>query len=271
MTDAESAEVALFPERVGDKLRAARTAAGYDLSDIATRTRIPLRHLVAIEGGDYAALPSITYAVGFVKAYARTVGGDEVALAKALRGELGQEAESHSAEADDEVADPARIPPKWLAWSALLIVLLFAGGYGLWRNGNFDGGTSPVLEALPAPAKKVAVALPAAKPATAGPVTLTARDDVWFRVYDKNDKVLYEGVKKKGEAYTVPADADTPMIRTGRADQIAVTIGGTEVAALGPAETTVKDVGISAAALAARNAPPVPPQAAPAAAPTARP
>lgn len=271
MTDTGSAEAALFPERVGDKLRAARTAAGYDLSDIATRTRIPLRHLVAIESGDYAALPSITYAVGFVKAYARTVGGDEVGLAKALRSELGHVSENHSADADDEVADPARIPPKWLAWSALLIVVLFAGGYGLWRNGAFDGGTPPVIEVQPAPAKKVAVTLPAAKPASTGPVVLTARDDVWFRVYDKNDKVLFEGVKKKGESYTVPADADTPMIRTGRADQIAVTIGGAEAAALGPAETTVKDVGISATALAARNAPPVSPQAAPAAAPATQP
>ena len=271
MTDTGSAEAALFPERVGDKLRAARTAAGYDLSDIATRTRIPLRHLEAIESGNYSELPSITYAVGFVKAYARTVGGDEVELAKTLRSELGQEIASQSFDADDEVADPARIPPKWLAWTAILIVLLFAGGYGLWRNGSFDGGTSPVAETQPEPVKKVAVALPAAKPAAAGPVILTARDDVWFRVYDKNDKVLFEGVKKKGEAYTVPADADTPMIRTGRADQIAVTIGGAQVAALGPAETTVKDIGISAAALAARNAPPVPPQAAPAATPTARP
>ncbi|MEQ1548717.1 MAG: hypothetical protein ABL918_08720 [Chakrabartia sp.] len=51
----------------------------------------------------------------------------------------------------------------------------------------------------------------------------------------------------------LPADALDPMIRTGRADQIRVTVGGKDVAPLGPAEATVKDVGVSAAALTART------------------
>lgn len=265
MTEAESASDALIEERVGDRLRAARLSAGHDLSDIATKTRIPQRHLEAIESGDYSALPSITYAVGFVKAYARAVGADEVALARMLRSELGQESEQRYAQPEDEIADPARVPPRWLAWTAAIIVLLIAGGYGLWRSGTFDGAMAPAATEAPEPAKKVTIAAqPAAKPA-AGPVVLTAQDDVWFRVYDKNDKVLFEGVKKKGESWQVPADADTPMIRTGRADQIAVTVGGQAVPALGPAETTVKDVVISAPALIARPAQsgPTTPSAAP--------
>lgn len=253
MTEVEGAEDALIVERVGDRLRAARNSVGLDLADIATKTRIPQRHLAAIETGDYSALPSITYAVGFVKAYARAVGADEVALAKSLRSELGQETESRYAQQEDEIADPARVPPRWLAWTAVLIVILIAGGYSLWRSGTFDGGTVPVPAEVSQPAARVTVPTVAPKPAE-GPVVLTAQDDVWFRVYDKNDKVLYEGVKKKGETWQVPDDADTPMIRTGRADQIAVTVGGQAVPALGPAETTVKDVVISAAALTARPA-----------------
>lgn len=257
MTEVEGAEDALVVERVGDRLRAARNSVGLDLSDIATKTRIPQRHLAAIETGDYSALPSTTYAVGFVKAYARAVGADEVSLAKSLRVELGQEPEHRYVQQDDDIADPARVPPRWLAWTAALIVLLIVGGYGLWRSGALDGGASPVVAEAPEPANSVTVATPAPKP-TQGPVVLTAKDDVWFRVYDKADKVLYEGVKKKGETYLVPADADTPMIRTGRADQIAVTVGGQAVPALGPAETTVKDVVISATALIARPAQPGP-------------
>jgi len=261
MTEAEGASDALIDERVGDRLRAARMSAGADLSDIATKTRIPQRHLEAIEAGDYSALPSITYAVGFVKAYARAVGADEVALARMLRSELGHESESRYAQPEDEIADPARVPPRWLAWTAAIIVLLIAGGYGLWRTGTFDTGAEPVASEAPAPVKKIAIA-PAPTPTpAAGPVVLTAQDDVWFRVYDKTDKVLFEGVKKKGETYLVPADADTPMIRTGRADQIAVTVGGRPVPTLGPAETTVKDVVISAAGLVARPAPSAAPAA----------
>ena len=258
MDEAEGHEDVLFPERVGDRLRAARTKAGLDLADIATKTRIPQRHLAAIEAGDYTALPALTYCVGFVKAYARALNEDEVLMARDLRTELGYHTgETGVDHSDFEVADPSRIPPRALAWTALAVAILIAGAYGLWRSDIFDSvptreTSSESMPVAPAP-KAVVVANPATT--ATGEVILTARDDVWFRIYDRNDKVLFEGVKKAGETYAVPADADNPQIRTGRADQIKVTVGGAVAADLGPAETTVKDVGISAAALAARRAP----------------
>ncbi|WP_409456254.1 helix-turn-helix domain-containing protein [Sphingomonas sp. J315] len=48
----------LFPVKVGEKLRDARLAAGLELADIAGRTRVPQRHLAAIEASDYSGLPS---------------------------------------------------------------------------------------------------------------------------------------------------------------------------------------------------------------------
>ena len=42
-------EATLFPRRIGEKLRETRVSQGLELSDIAARTRIPLRHLAAIE------------------------------------------------------------------------------------------------------------------------------------------------------------------------------------------------------------------------------
>lgn len=266
MTEAEGASDALIDERVGDKLRAARASVGLDLADIASKTRIPQRHLEAIELGDYSALPSITYAVGFVKAYARTVGADEVGLAKSLRAELGHDGENRHLHEDDDIADPDRVPPRWLAWAAAAIVILIAAGYGVWRSGTLENGPAVAATEAPEPAKSITIAAPQPKP-IAGPVVLTAQDDVWFRIYDKNNKVLFEGVKKKGEAYEVPTDADTPMIRTGRADQIAVTVGAQAVPALGPAEATVKDVILTGTALIARPAPSGAPSAASSATP----
>lgn len=244
---------------VGSQLQKARKTAGLELADIANQTRIPLRHLDAIEKDDFAALPSFTYAAGFVRAFARAVGADEVTLAQQLRAELGRGDISYVSQMSDEVADPARVPPRWLAWTAALVMLIVAGGYGLWRSALLTPETpletSANVEAKPVAAAPAQAPPAQAAPAATGPVVLTATDDVWFRVYDRNDKVLFEGVKKKGETYSVPTDADTPMIRTGRADQIAVTIGGVAVPALGPAEMTVKDVVISAAGLSQRAAP----------------
>lgn len=260
MVDTNQAEEALFPERVGDRLRAARTKAGLDLSDVASRTRVPLRHLQAIESGDYSSFPSVTYCVGFVKAYARTVGEDEVELAKALRSELGHPANDYRSERMEyDDADPARIPSRMLAWTAAILALLVAVGYGVWRSHLLDGSpaeapvenpvqTEPATGQAPTPATVAA-------PNPSGQVVLTALDPVWLRIYDAKDKVLFEKEMAKGESFTVPADADTPKIRTGRAELIAVTIDGKPVAPLGEPERTIKDVGISAAALSAR--PPV--------------
>src|SRR3546814_2666193 len=73
-----------------------------------------------------------------------------------------------------------------------------------------------------------------------------------------NDKRLFEKEMAAGETYTVPADAQNPQILTGRPQALRVTIGGKEVAPLGPADRTITDVGISAAALNARPAPAAP-------------
>ena len=252
MADATSDAMLPLMERVGDRLRAARLAAGLSLEDIAEKTRIPLRHLEALERSEYAALPSFTYAAGFVRAFARALDQDEVSLTRDLRVELGRDVSAMSMASSDDIADPARVPPRWLAVTTAIVLVLFAGGYGLWRATLLtpDAQTEP---ARPAP-KPAATPKPVAPPAIATPagaVVLTARADVWFRVYDRNDKVLFEGIKKAGESYAVPADADQPMIRLGAPENLDVTVGGTAIAPLGPPARTVKDVVLTAAALTA--------------------
>lgn len=255
MVDNEESEAALFPERVGDRLRAARLKAGLDLTDVASRTRVPLRQLQAIEAGDYSDIPSPTYCVGFVKAYARVVGEDESTLSRDLRLELGQTQSGGRAEAIDyEDADPARIPGKKLAWFAVAMIALILAGFAIWRNYMMSdtAQSQAAPEEIASPAPNVAATSPAPVANPTGEVVLTAANNVWLRVYDANNKVLFEKEMAAGERYVVPADANNPMIRTGRTDLINVTVGGKAVATLGPPERTVKDVGISAAALAAR-------------------
>ncbi len=259
MVDTLKDDKALFPERAGDRLRAARTSAGMDLSDVASRTRIPLRHLQAIEAGDYSSFPSSTYCVGFVKAYARAVGENEAELSRQVRIELGQDAHGYRTELQDyDDADPARIPSRTLAWTAAAAFLLVATGYGVWRTQILSGPEVGQVQSVLAETSRPSVA-PVAPgsipPNTKGEVALTAIEPVWVRIYDAADKVLFEKEMAKGERFVVPPDADNPRVRTGRAELIAVTINGSAVPALGPGERTVKDVGISAAALLAR--PPV--------------
>ena len=255
----------------GTQLRDAREASGMSLADVAAKTRIPQRHLEAIERDDFNALPSTTYAVGFARAFARAVGADEVAVAAAVRTQLEHGGRARLEYQAFEPADPARVPPRALAWTAAIIALLIIGGYALWRTLSHDGTAAPPLAASASPTPAAPHAAPAPAPAptpTTGPVVLTATDTVWLRISDAAGKRLFEKQMAAGETYTVPADANGPTIMTGRPNALRVTVGGVEVPPLGEPEKRIKGVGISAEALRARAAAPA---TAPASPPTPTP
>jgi cytoskeleton protein RodZ len=277
MVDSEQPDGGLFPPRVGDRLRAAREAAGLDLNDIGTRTRIPMRHLESIERGEFTTLPSPTYAIGFVKSYARVLDLDEIAFARDVRVELGRSEPMGREVHFTELTDPARVPSRLLALTALAIVIIAAVGYFAWRNQYFgEAAPAPTeaaapVAAAPAPGATppVATGAPAAAPSASGQVTLIASVPVWLRITDGNGGRLYEKEMAAGERYDVPRDANDPRILTGRPDALKVTIDGREVAPLGPPERTIANVPLSAAALAARPAAPAAPASLPVATPPA--
>lgn len=258
VTDGERPQDATpFPRSVGERLRAAREAAGLSLDEIAGRTRVPLRHLEAMEAGDYAGLPSPTYAVGFARAYARAVGVDEVAIARDVRAEASKTPRRVPEYEPYVTADPTRIPSRMLvvvtAGVALAILVLAALYFGTLLLRRHDA-------APPLPAPTARPVPPAAHPATAaaGQVTLTALGDVWVRVADAADKTLKLGVMKEGETFTVPAGTDHPRLTVGRPDKLRLAYNGAAVPPLGDGDRPLKDVAIDAAAVAARLAHPDP-------------
>lgn len=279
MTDGETQTIPEFtPRRPGEQLRSAREAQGLDMADVAARTRIPQRHLEAVEAGSYSSLPSATYAVGFARAYARAVGADEVGIAAAVRDEVaGSWDRPGRVTPAYEIEDPRRTPSRGLVWAGVLVALLVLVGVGLWYGTDlFRGGsapssvaTAPETDAVPIPAT-----VAPAPPATQGQVTITATDEVWLRVSDADGKTLFIKTMAPGERYDVPADANQPKINVGRPDKIAITVNGSAVPPLGDGSRPVSGVEVSAKALLARINPAAaaaPAAATPAAAPTPRP
>lgn len=249
----------LSPSTVGEKLRAAREAQGLDISEVASRTRIPQRHLEAIEQSNFTGLPSITYALGFAKAYARAVGADEVETARELRMELGDHPERAAPTPSYEMSDPTRVPPPWLAWGGALIAVLVLVGVALWYGTGLFRGSAPAtadpLEVIDANANVVdngSIATDAGVPASGGQVTLVATDTVWIRVNDASGARLFEKELAPGERYDVPANADRPSVRTGRPDRIQVLLNGSQLPPLGTGAVAVT-AEVSAAALQARG------------------
>ncbi|GAM00022.1 helix-turn-helix domain-containing protein [Sphingomonas parapaucimobilis] len=245
------------PARAGDVLRTAREAQGLSLGDIGARTRIPSRHLAAIEASDYQSLPSATYAVGFAKAYARAVGADEVAIAQAVRADVDKLGRRVTEYVPQDIADPARVPSRGLAIVGVglaLALLIIAGlwyGTDLFRRDRtaqeVPAATPLTNSAAPAPAPA-----PSPTPVTAGKVVLTANGEVWLRVYDADNVTLKMGTLKPGESYEVPATAKGPLLNVGRPDKLSVTLDGKRIPPLGDGSRAIKDVRLDPQAIGAR-------------------
>lgn len=249
---------------IGERLRRAREAAGLTIEDVAAQTRISVRHLHDIERGDFAALPGRTYAFGFSRTYARTVGLDEGEVADAVRAELDAATDyDRPMAAKFEPGDPARVPSGGLVWfSIIAILLLLIGGYFFFRPAFSPGGELPPLTDDTVQADEGQGAATTDAVATDGPVVFTSTDDaVWVKFYDRNGTQLMQKEMARGESYTVPADADGPLLWTGRPDALTITIGGREMPRLAEDQQVMRDVAVSPAELLARLQPEAQPAA----------
>lgn len=243
---------------VGEQLAAERARQQLDLSDVAARTRIPLRHLDAIEQGRHGNLPALPYSTGFVKSYANMLGLDGQALSRAFRDQIGGEQRAHFEPEAYEPVDPTRVPSRLLAMIALGVALLLGMGYLLLR---FEGDSSdlaklaadtvqdirPVSANRPPPA-----AVPADPAVPTGPISVSANDDVWIKVSEREGvKTYFMNVLAAGQSFTVPEDAVDPILRTGRPQSLKVLIGATELPPVGQPDHLVRAYSLKRDALVA--------------------
>ena len=242
---------------IGERIKAARERAGLSLAQVSAETRIAQRHLEMIEAGDFDKLPARTYAVGFSRSVARAIGLDPAEVAADVRAHLDASGYTPPRRISTfEPGDPARIPSAKLGWlMALVAIVLVAAAFIFLRGFLSPAATLPELTAdQPGPAAAQATGPVQATPAAAGgPVVFTALEQgVWVKFYDAVGNQLLQKELAKGETYTVPADAQGPMLWTGRPDALAITVGGRGVPSLADAQKIVKDVPVNAAALLAR-------------------
>lgn len=258
---------------VGTELQAKRLELGRELSEIAQQTRVPLRHLTAIESGDHSSLPALPYTVGFVKAYARSVGLDPDAAAARFRAETTMTEKEPSAIIVNSI-DERRSPPRSAMFLGLLLVGLVALGVIAWASGMFAGDgveedaevaevepvpDDPVIETAGAPLSQDEQAaafepqegeMSASTDTAGGAIVIRAREDAWVKIYEAGSgRSVQQGVMASGETFTVPAERSDLLLWTGRAGALEVTVGGTSVGSLGGMAETIRDIPLTPAGL----------------------
>jgi cytoskeletal protein RodZ len=262
---------AATPGTVGGRLRAAREAQGLSVAEVAARTRVTQRFLEALEDDRLDLLPSPTYASGFARAYARAVGLDQAEIGRGIRSELARGAMPMRQHHIEEIADPSRGPSRGLVIVAAGVALAVLVLGVLWLSTGMFRGTQETPEGAGASPSVVARSAPVPPPSPTpqlGKVVLTAKNEVWMRVYDGANKTLFTGTLQPGQTFEVPAGADRPMLNIGRPDQLAIAVDGRALPALGDGKRAMKDVGIDAPALAQRFSGAPAPAAVPSGTPT---
>lgn len=243
-------------ESVGSQLKAGRERLGLSLSDIAAKTRVPTRHLESIELSNYDALPGQTYTLGFARSYAKALEMDAAAISDALRSELAQNGhEGYQAPIQNyEPTDPARVPSKTLAWTSAAIAAVALTAYLIFRSLTLtDAAPADELVTVPISATPSATAPISALSASNSDVVITATGNAWVKIYDADEKRIFEKEMAPGDSFTVPRNANRPMIVTGRPQALAITVGGQAIPPLGTPDKTIADVGVTAEELLARK------------------
>ena len=242
----------------GEQLRAAREEQELTLEAVATRTRIPLRHLETIEAGHFDELPGRTYAVGFSRNYANAIGLDGEAIADAVRNEMAENDYHRPAHATGdtfEPGDPARVPSGKLTLVSILAgLLLLAGVFVFYRTFFVGGANLPSLldDGPEETGEQVAATTGPPAQAVSGPVVLTSLEDgIWVRIYDGEETdVLAEKLLGKGETYEVPASASQPLLRTGRPDALSIRVGTRDIGPLADSNFVMSGQSLDARVLA---------------------
>lgn len=159
-----------MPDSVGAELRAAREALGQDIDDVSGALKIRANHLDAIENGRFGDLPGQTYAIGFVRTYAKYLGLDAPDVVRRFKDEVVG-LEEHPELVFRAPERDARMP---FAVVAVVSLLLAVAIYALWFYVIREPEPDP-LSAIDAPPSAVAGAPEASETVdTAAPSEQTA-------------------------------------------------------------------------------------------------
>ena len=129
-------------ERFCDELRWERERRKVSIETICEQTKVASRHLVALEAGEYGALPGGVFRKGIVRSYLAALGLDEAPWIERFEASL-RESVTANPEAKDwtEFAENVRRnrggseSPNTMRWMGVAMMLgsLVALGWGVWR------------------------------------------------------------------------------------------------------------------------------------------
>ena len=247
----------LGPQTVGARLREAREKRGLSLRQLATRTRISVNSLEALEKSDISRLPGGIFTRSFIRTYALEVGLDPDRTIQEFIEELPPAAATATAHQrvieDSEKLDSDRKAVLTLMRIAAISVPLIGL---LIYFGNRRTALAPPVEPAPdvesasgieeklqvQPATAPIAATPAATPAASVPaapltIEIAPRAPCWISV-TADDRSLFSGLMRAGDRRVITAK-EYITVSVGDAGAFEYTLNGRRGRRLGAAGQVV--------------------------------
>ena len=232
---------------LGNDLREARERAGFSLSDLAARTRIPLSSLRAIEQNDFAKVPPGIFVRSFIRSYAREVGVDPVTAVAEYRAmtepvaEPAPEPEEEQAidrmELGSYLPDFAESRPGW--GYALIVAAMLLAVIGINRQTPQDSSNDATAAGVAAAAASVEDPGPVATTGTETGLRIDMRTQrvCWVKAVVDGRTVLARELQP-GETQSLSAQRDI-VIRVGDPASFIYSVNGRAGQPLGTANVPV--------------------------------
>jgi cytoskeleton protein RodZ len=209
----------------GKTLQAQREAMGWSVEQVADQLKLAVRQVVAIEAGDYAALPGPAVVRGFIRAYAKVVKLDPAPLVALVALDTPAPSDATATTlrrekpaAFSEVRFPSNGKRAALPYGAIgAAVVVVAAAFGAW---HFDLLPSGLLHSgTPAASASASSAAVADKPVSTQLETTLVKPEQDLKPVETNSVPLISGPPPAGGATTgsgtpagvAPAGAGTPV------------------------------------------------------------
>ena len=232
---------------LGTDLREARERAGFSLSDLAARTRIPISSLRAIEQNDFAKVPPGIFVRSFIRSYAQEVGVDPVAAVAEYRAitepveepaeELQEQQTIDQIELGSYHPDFAESRPGW--GYALIVAAMLIAVIGVNRQTPQNASNDTTAAGLPAAATSVEDVQPVATTGTATGLRIDMRTQgvCWVKAIVDGRTALARQLQP-GETQSLNAQRDI-VIRIGDPASFIYSVNGRAGQPLGAANVPV--------------------------------
>jgi len=139
----------------GERLIIAREAQGYSQQAIAEELHLPVRYIQWIEEGAFEKLPSLVFARGYVRSYAKVVHTDAEPIISAFDCIYGGSCQKNNIKSVSKVQQQVKLGDPVMRWSGWFFLVLVIAAVVWWWKTQY--GLAPPAEPVAAMAPALSV------------------------------------------------------------------------------------------------------------------